>query len=415
MGINLLAGTVVVSNVLLLIWYYAVPAEIQKQVPTIIKTFFPIIAVFPKEVFDGLLRAFVEMRLFWIVTLTLSAVGIFFLNKLARTVFIVFNIIHIVTLTYVVTLKLGGPDFLDYFFKLYFNIVAVLTYVGFLTLLETRGQFQIVTKESWLSLWLKKINLVSHGPGPGHAGAYYNLGLAYSRLERYDDAIDLLKKAIAMNPQEADVHFQLALIYIKQRKYSAAINSLKEAVRIDPFHVEAYANLGLAYQKEGCAPEAIRVLEKAVHMKQGSAAVSRNLGDAYYSAGKHKEALEAYREAARLNPQDDQVAYQIGVIFNHLEKFSEAKEALQKAVRLNPGIPDAHFQLGLACLKLNLPKDAIRAFKDVLRLEPNHKQGHYQLGVAYATIGDADSAQRECRDLTELDPDLAENLKMFIK
>src|SRR3989338_640983 len=114
MGIYVLVGTVIASN-LLLLGYYNFPPEVQHKIPSILRAFFPIVAIFPQELFDGLLHPFIEMRLYWVAVILLSACGILFLNRTARSVFIVFNIIHVVTLGYVVTTKAGQPEFLDYF------------------------------------------------------------------------------------------------------------------------------------------------------------------------------------------------------------------------------------------------------------------------------------------------------------
>ena len=410
-GIYVLVGTVVGSN-LLLLWYYAFPPEIQGKFPAILRAFLPIVSIFPQELFDTYLREFIEMRLYWVIVILASSLGMMFLNRPARSVFIVFNIIHIVTLTYIMLTHVAHSDILDFFFKWYFNAVAVFSYVGFLTIAEVRNQFKIVSQESVVSLLLKKVNLISRGPN--NADAYYNLGLAYTRMERYDDAIDLLKKAIEIKPNESETHFQLGLIYLGQKKYNEAANAFKETVRIDPFHAQGHAHLGLAYQKQGCHQEAIRTLERASHIKYDNPEVFRNLGEAYRETGQPKEALRSLNEAARLDPRDEQVHYQLGLIHFDSEAFPSAREELQKAININPKIVDAHFHFGLVSLKLNHLKDAIRAFKEVIRLDPDHKQAYYQLGFAYTRVPDMISAQRQYQELKALDPDLAENLKMLI-
>lgn len=59
------------------------------------------------------------------------------------------------------------------------------------------------------------------------AQMYLGLGRAMSQLRKYEDAVDALKKAKAIDPDMPEVHFQLGMAYAEQSKRREAIESLQ--------------------------------------------------------------------------------------------------------------------------------------------------------------------------------------------
>lgn len=71
------------------------------------------------------------------------------------------------------------------------------------------------------------------------AAGYFNLGLAYNKLNRDDAAEDALAMAVKINPDDAEYQTELGAIRIKLAKYHEAIAALKKALEIDPDSTEA--------------------------------------------------------------------------------------------------------------------------------------------------------------------------------
>ena len=143
LGIYLIGVLVVLSNALLAVLHYFFP--LTEKFPDLIKVvpFVSMAAIFPYDFFWGYLREMEWVHLVWIAGIMVSTWGILLWNKIARIFFILMNIIHIMVLAYIVISKVGQYEFLNYFFKLYFNLVAAGSYVGFITIPEVREQFQM--------------------------------------------------------------------------------------------------------------------------------------------------------------------------------------------------------------------------------------------------------------------------------
>lgn len=69
--------------------------------------------------------------------------------------------------------------------------------------------------------------------------AFFNMGRAYAKLMKDEDAEDAFKKAVALKPDDAEYQMELGAIRIKLAKYAEAIAPLKKSLELDPENVRA--------------------------------------------------------------------------------------------------------------------------------------------------------------------------------
>ncbi len=413
LSVYLIALAAILSNLVVLSVIYQVP--FLSGLPTIRKVL-PIIslaAVYPFDFFQFYFKEDISIQFFWIMSCIVSAFGLLLFNRIARIVFIVFSIIHFVILGVISSFYFGQTAFWGYFFKCYFNLVVFLLYVGYLTLPEIRQQFEPINKEKRFKFWFLKVRRKTLSAKD--AQGYYNLALAYRRLGRVDEAIDFLKRAVSIVPNNAQYHFAVGQILFERHDYAEAIKSFLETLRIDPIHAQGRYLLGLAYQKTGCLKEAVESFRRCSYLEVQNGDVFRELGVSCYHCGHLEEAKQAFCKGAELLPQDHLCPFYLGMILTKDQVFlKDALEFFKKAIRLKPDFVEAYRELGNVCVGLGDYKGAVRAFRDVLRLDENLVQVHYHLGFAYAMLEDMESARREYKYLKDADPDLAETLNLLI-
>ncbi|MCC6758686.1 MAG: tetratricopeptide repeat protein [Candidatus Omnitrophica bacterium] len=413
LSVYLIAVTVILANLVVLSVLYQVPflsdlPVIRKALPLV-----SLAAVYPFEFFQYYLKQDLLIHFYWIMSVMISAFGLMLFNRFARTVFIVFNILKFVILGVISVLHFGNYVFWGYFFKCYFNMVAFMLYIGYLTLPEIRQQFLARTKEKHFEPWFLKLRRKAVGPKDGEG--YFNLALAYQKLGRMDEAWDFLSRTIAILPKKAEAHFAMGQILFDRHDYSQAIKSFQEAVRIDQVHLQARYLLGQAYQRTGCLEEAVQSFRRCTYIDPPQGEIFRQLGIACYQAGHLEEGEQALLKSVDLDPQQHVGPYYLGLIMmKDPARIKNAEEQLKKAVRLKADFVDSYKELGNLYVGQGDYKAAVRSFRDVLRLEPNQTQAHYQLGFAYAMLKDFDSARREHKILKDMDPDLAQTLGILL-
>src|SRR5437764_15009690 len=79
-----------------------------------------------------------------------------------------------------------------------------------------------------------------------NADALHLLGLLLRQTGRVRTGIDLLHRAVSLNPSVSQYHNHLGQALRDLHRPDDAIDSFREAIRLDPKNAEAHNNLGAA-------------------------------------------------------------------------------------------------------------------------------------------------------------------------
>jgi protein O-mannosyl-transferase len=85
---------------------------------------------------------------------------------------------------------------------------------------------------------------------PDFFGAHYDLGYAYLRLGRIDEAVKEYQTAIKLNPDSADAHYHLGKAYAYQNHFDEAISEYNAALKIDPNHAPSQKSLAIIWSEK---------------------------------------------------------------------------------------------------------------------------------------------------------------------
>jgi len=99
---------------------------------------------------------------------------------------------------------------------------------------------------------------------PDDYGALVQLGNAYFEAGKYDEAEKTYTKALTKKPDDVNVRTDLGLTYVfrTDANYDRAIQEFKKVLEKDPNHVQALQNLTVAYTKKSDAASASTTLAK---------------------------------------------------------------------------------------------------------------------------------------------------------
>jgi tetratricopeptide (TPR) repeat protein len=96
--------------------------------------------------------------------------------------------------------------------------------------------------------------------------AHYNLGLAYARAARYEDAEQSYRRALALTSQAAEIYNSLSYVLTKQQRFEESEAMASEAIRLWPSFLEAHYNRGRALEALGRKGEAITQYERVLEL-----------------------------------------------------------------------------------------------------------------------------------------------------
>ena len=153
------------------------------------------------------------------------------------------------------------------------------------------------------------------GVRPDSARLHANLGEALRILGRLDEALDHLRKALALDASFAQAWNSLGLLAYDQRRFADAESACREAIRLKPRFAAAYINLGNALQALRRPAEAVEAMRTALRIEPDNFLGLTNLGQVLSELGDPDlldEAEALCRRAEALAPQLPQAPENLG-------------------------------------------------------------------------------------------------------
>jgi len=199
-----------------------------------------------------------------------------------------------------------------------------------------------------------------------------DLAIQYYQSGDLQQAENICRKILEMNPNDADALHCLGIIYSQSGKRDHAIDYIKRALQIDPNFADAYNNLGNIFQEIKQLDDAISCYRKALQLNPNLEKTYFNLGIALQDKGQLDEAICCYRQAMQLNPNIFGLYYNLGLAFQEQHKLNEAISCYQKAIQLNPNCFEAYNNMGNALIVQGKLNEGIRCIKKALQLKPNY-------------------------------------------
>ncbi len=172
-------------------------------------------------------------------------------------------------------------------------------------------------------------------------------------LPQDEQALDLLRRALALDPGFSDAYEVLGVLLGRHGRYDEAIEWLKQLARVDPGCLMAYSNLSVFYMKKGLVPEAEKYRDKATAVGfQRAAAVKRaQRGEGEEKALRREDAARRkalFAEVLEVDGGDVPALFGLGRSCLDLDDPAAAAVPLGMAVKLDPGYSAAWLLLGRA-------------------------------------------------------------------
>lgn len=136
---------------------------------------------------------------------------------------------------------------------------------------------------------------------PDYPDAHLNLGLTLADVERNEEAMLELKRAVELDGADALCRHELAGLQMDLGDYRSAITQLKEVVRLEPKNFEGWLDLGICFAQKGFYAEAERAYREASELKGDDLLLTYNLGALYALWGRPKDAVAYLKRAVSLD------------------------------------------------------------------------------------------------------------------
>lgn len=214
---------------------------------------------------------------------------------------------------------------------------------------------------------------------PDNPGAHSNLGAAYVKLGRYEEAIKEYRTAVEVDPTNATFLFNLALAYYKSAQIPSAAETFAAVLQRQRDHLNARLLLGDCYLQMGRFQDTIDQLALWQDSYADNAAFAYILGSALIETDRLDQGQVLID---RIFAKGDSAEAHLLMATVHLRRTDNtaALAELQRAAAINPTLPLVHSLMGRALLRTGDQEGAAKAFATELANNPNDFQANLEIG-----------------------------------
>ena len=164
---------------------------------------------------------------------------------------------------------------------------------------------------------------------PGAADIHDHYGWLCGALERYEEALALVKRAQELDPLTHRV--DVATTLLRAGRPKEALEAALRCIEFEPEYGRGRSTLGWAYLKNGMVDEGLAQLEEAVRLAPGHTLYLAQLGQAYGMSGRLDQARDVLRQLEGLSRERYVSPYHMAYVYTGLGDPDRAMDYLERA------------------------------------------------------------------------------------
>ncbi|MDZ4803360.1 MAG: tetratricopeptide repeat protein [Candidatus Eisenbacteria bacterium] len=207
------------------------------------------------------------------------------------------------------------------------------------------------------------------------------------RGPEWKNDLTLHATTLKTSPKSARAHFNMAPSLWASGRQDEAIDMVREAIRIEPTYTEAWTNLGGYLVKGERYDEARVALKGALAISPLDELAALALGALELETGRPRESIPWFEQIVRANPRRAEAWFDLGLARQAIGDTMAAVAAFRAAVASKPSAPDPDAQNNLAWLLTLRAKTS--AEREAAVLEARQGVALRPDAAAWDTLGEA--------------------------
>jgi len=245
------------------------------------------------------------------------------------------------------------------------------------------------------------------------AKEWYSKGVELKEKKDYEGALAAFKNAISKKADYNEAYYEAGWCSNELEKYEDAIDLLKKYTpKTDNEKKNKSNELGLSYYKLQKATEAIIEYKNTIELfpKDGNALIG--LGNVYYEIEEdYDSAIEYFEKVIKEDEEDSKpIYYKLGWLYNDKEQYDDAIKILLKAIEYDSEDSGYREELGYAYYQKEEYEFALTQLNKAIALDDASKLGYYYKGLCFVATNRKGEAMSMYYKLKEIDSDTATEL-----
>jgi len=228
---------------------------------------------------------------------------------------------------------------------------------------------------------------------PIHSGSLLMLAVLYYSEDRLDESLELLNRALNVNPRDEAALLCVGSILTAQGQFEEARTFLMKSLEYKA-QAQCHYLLGIGYKETGSPQKAMKHLEQAIEMNPDLEDAYYMLGFVYLKRGWTRKAKEAFSEALALNPF--KIEYQEALNFDQPKAEMDLNQLDDEALSV--------YRTAEELFQKNKYKAAISQYRQLVKRFPENPVFLGSLAVALFSLQRWPEVIKVCQKLRKLEP-----------
>lgn len=241
-------------------------------------------------------------------------------------------------------------------------------------------------------------------------GALNVLGIVMAQTRREHEAVELLSKALTINPSNALAHCNLGNLLHDLKRHEEALSHYDHALSIDPNLIDALSVKGPILRDLGRFEEALQTSDHMLSLKPDDAELLNSRAITLIALNRHLDALASLDRALAITPDYPDAWNNRGNALRALKRFEDALHSYERALDFNADFLDAQSNRGTSLLDLSRFNEALECFDNVIKTKPDHADAFYNRGLALVNLNRTADALESYEHALRFRPDYVEAL-----
>lgn len=172
---------------------------------------------------------------------------------------------------------------------------------------------------------------------PDDTRAIAQRGETYRQMEHFDAALADFDRAIELNPDYIWAIAHRGETYYQMKRYEDALNDFNRAIELNPDYIWAIAHRGVTYEYMRRCEEALSDLNQVIELNPNYAWAIAHRGRTYEIMRRYEEGLEDFDRAIAL---DETIIprwrSERGLLLSFMRRYAEAIEYYEQGLKENP-------------------------------------------------------------------------------
>ena len=251
--------------------------------------------------------------------------------------------------------------------------------------------------------------------GKKNRSHYYSYLLArIKRKQKYfPQAINIIKEALRIEPEEATYLYELGLNYFNLNEFGQAESAFIKSINKGLDSKDVNLMLAKICQKKSRYKEANDYFHNYFQQNGNSSEAFFIMGKCNFYEGKFKKSIINFQKVIAINPDNDKVYLYIGLANKKIKQYQEAVKYLLRGIRINPNSAELYNNLGNVYKCMDQPCKADNCYRKSIELEPEYFLGYFNLAKLYHEQDNLDQAVTFYKQVLDIKKDFPPALNNY--